>query len=125
VQCIAWYNAPEHVGETTCVEGRILQMRNANAPRFAFMLFDPTFSIDDCCGDFYAWIVSEDWCEYFSDCRQGPGMSTELDGRCVRVHGTIEQKMGRIRIEVTHRSQIEFVDCDACQIPDACVSHPR
>lgn len=84
---------------------------------------DTTISIDDCCGAFHAWIVSDDWCEYFSDCRQGPGMSAELDGRCVHIHGTIEKKMGRVRIEVTDRSQIEFIDCDTCQIPDACGPH--
>ena len=123
IQCVPWYAAPEHLGETTCVEGRILMMRPANAPRFAFMVFDPTFSIDDCCGKFHAWVRSEDWCEYFSDCRLGPQISTELNGVCVHVFGTVEKKMGRVHIAVNERSQLEIIDCAACQVPEACVPH--
>jgi len=118
VQCIPWYDAPDHIGETTCVEGRVFKVRIANAPRFAFFLFDPSFtSIDYCCGKFYAWVRSEDWCEYFTDCR----ITHELDGVCAHVFGTVEKEMGRIRIVVTDRSQIEIIDCATCQNPQACI----
>jgi hypothetical protein len=99
------------------VEGRIFKVRVANADRFAFFLFDPGYrDIDDCCGDFYAWVYSEDWCEYFSACRR----SGELDGSCARVYGTIGQEMGRVRVAVRDRSQIEIIDCQLCGTPAAC-----
>jgi len=117
VRCIPWYEAPNHIGETTCVEGRIYMTRVANAPRFSFFIFDPSFTtIDYCCGDFYAWVRSEDWCEYFPSCR----ISHELDNSCAHVYGTIENAMGRIRIAVTDRSQFEIIDCSACQSAEAC-----
>ena len=106
-------------------KGRIYKVRVANAPRFAFFLFDPSYTdIDHCCGEFYAWVRSEDWCEYFSDCREGPTISTEMNGACAHVFGTVANKMGRIRIAVTDRSQIELIDCAMCQIPEACAPHP-
>jgi hypothetical protein len=120
--CIPWYAAPDYVGETTCVEGRLLMARVANAPRFAFFIFDPSYTtIDHCCGDFHAWVYSEDWCEYFSECRR----SRELDDACLRVFGTVERDMGRVRIEVRERSQIEVIDCAACQEAQACLPHNR
>jgi hypothetical protein len=124
IQCIPWYDVSEHLGETTCVEGRIYKVRVANAPRFAFFLFDPSYTdIDHCCGKFYAWVRSEDWCKYFSDCREGPTISSELNGACAHVFGTVEKKMGRIRIAVTERSQFKIIDCTACQVPEACAPH--
>lgn len=125
IECISWYDVSEHLGETTCVEGRIYKVRVANAPRFAFFLFDPSYTdIDHCCGKFHAWVRSDDWCEYFSDCREGPTISSELNGACAHVLGAVEKKMGRVRIAVTDRSQIEFIECATCQIPEACAPHP-
>jgi hypothetical protein len=125
IECIPWYDVSEHLGETTCVEGRIYKVRVANAPRFAFFLFDPSYTdIDHCCGKFHAWVRSDDWCEYFSDCRRGPTISSELNGACAHVFGAVEKNMGRVRIAVTDRSQLEFVECAACQVPEACAPHP-
>ena len=123
VECIPWYEAPNHIGETTCVEGRILQVRDVDTPRprIAFFIFDPEFSdFHFVYGKFHAFVHSDDWCEYFPHCRQRPYRS-ELDGTCARVFGTIEIKWGsRIRIEVTDREQMELIDCAACQSADAC-----
>jgi hypothetical protein len=121
VECIPWYDAPEHVGEEACAEGRIYWVRRANQPYFAYFFFDPSVRhrIDYCCGDFYAWVRCDDWCEYFSSCSV---ISGELDGVCVHVHGTIGESMGRVRIQVTDRSQVEIIKCAACQDPEACAS---
>ena len=124
VRYIPWYDAPDHVGETTCVEGRIIEVHAADTPnpRFAFFIFDPEFNdFDYVYGKFYAWVHSDDWTEYFSDGEERGAFSTELDGACARVFGTIERRYGsRIQIPVTERAQIEIIDCAACQHPRAC-----
>ena len=120
VQCVAWYDAPNHIGEETCVEGCLHTVHEAgtNPQRFAYFLFDPSFTrIEDGRGAFYAWVVTDDWCQYFPSCDKFSG---ELDGTCMHVFGTIERYMGQARIEVTDRSQVEFIDCFECQIPEAC-----
>ncbi|MGD1994449.1 MAG: DJ-1/PfpI family protein [Anaerolineae bacterium] len=91
-------------------------------PNFAFFIFDPQFNdFDYVYGKFYAWVHSDDWSEYFSDGEQRGAFSTELDGACARVFGTIERRFGsRIRIAVTERAQIEIIDCTSCQHPQAC-----
>jgi protease I len=125
IQCIPWYDAPDHIGEDVCVEGRIVEVHAADTPRpaFAFFIFDPTFNdFDYVYGKFYAWVHSDDWSEYFSDGQERGAFSAELDGACAHVFGTVEKKWGsRIQTAVTERSQIEIVDCAACQIPEACV----
>jgi protease I len=123
-ECIPWYEAPDHLEETTCVEGRILHVRNADTPnpRVAFFIFDPVFNdFDFEYGKFYACVYSDDWCEYFPHCRRQGQYRAELDGTCAHVFGTIEEKWGsRIRIVVKDRSQMEYIDCSACQHSDAC-----
>lgn len=124
VACVPWQEAPEHLEEETCVEGRIYWVRRANQPYFAFFFFDPSVRhrIDYCCGDFYAWVRCDDWCEYFSSCSL---LSGELDGACVRVFGTIAKSMGRVRIVVNDRSQIEIISCEDCQHPEACAPYDQ
>jgi len=126
VRCIPWYEAPDHIGEEVCVEGRILEVRSADTPnpRFAFFIFDPSFDdvIHITYGKFYAWVHSDDWCEYFSDCAEHGPFSTELNGACAHVFGTVERELDRIRTVVTDRAQIEIIDCSACQVPEACAS---
>lgn len=124
VACIPWYEAPDHLGEDLCVEGRIVEVHSADTPRprIAFFIFDPAFSdFDYHYGRYYACVHSDDWTEYFSDGAQRGPFSTQLDGACARVYGPIEQKWGsRVRTIVTARSQIEIIDCDACQHAAAC-----
>jgi protease I len=112
------------VGDTLCVEGRIVEVHAADTPnpRIAFFIFDPSFSdFDYHYGKFYALVHSTDWTEYFPDGAERGAFSTALDGRCARILGTIERRWGsRIRTEVRDRSQVVLIDCEDCQIPEAC-----
>jgi hypothetical protein len=119
-ECIAWHETPSFLGQDVCVEGKVNFVRSANPARSRFFLVvDPSVpDIDHCCGLFYGWL----YVESLYDPIPTGGLSGLLEGRCVRLHGTVEKAHGRYRISVKTPEQLEIIECSECQIRDACES---
>ena len=118
-ECIAWYETPSFLGQEVCVEGKVNFTRSANPARSRFfVVVDPSVpDIDHCCGLFYGWMYVD---SLFDPIPEG-GVSGMLEGKCVRLHGTVEKSEGRYRISVKVPEQFEVIECSECQVRDACV----
>jgi hypothetical protein len=119
-ECIAWHETPSFLGQDVCVEGKVNFVRSANPARSRFFLVvDPSVpDIDHCCGLFYGWL----YVESLHDPIPTGGLSGLLEGRCVRLHGTVEKAHGRYRISVKTPEQLDIIECSECQSLDACES---
>jgi hypothetical protein len=119
-ECIAWHETPSFLDQELCVEGKVNFVRSANPARSRFFLVvDPSVpDIDHCCGLFYGWL----YIESLYDPIPAGGLSGLLEGRCVRLHGTVEKAHGRYRISVKTPEQLEVIECGKCQSLDACES---
>jgi len=117
-ECIAWYETPSFLGQDVCVEGKVNFTRSANPARsLFFVVIDPSVpDIDHCCGLFYGWMYVN---KLYEPIPEG-GVSGILEGKCVRLHGTVEKSEGRYRISIKAPEQLEIIECSACQIQDAC-----
>ncbi|MGD2177778.1 MAG: hypothetical protein PVG71_08145, partial [Anaerolineae bacterium] len=118
-ECIAWHEAPSFVGHEICVEGKVNFIRSANPARTLFFLVvDPSVpDIDHCCGLLYGWLYAK----RLYDTVPTGGMSKLFEGKCVRLHGTIEKGEGhQYLVPIKAQDQLEIVECSECQIPEAC-----
>ena len=119
-ECIAWYETPSFLGREVCVEGKVNFVRSANPARtLVFLVLDPAVpDIDHCCGLFYGWL----YVDKMYDAIPTGGLRELFEGKCVRLHGTVEKAegRGRCRMPIKALEQLDIIECSDCQIPGAC-----
>ena len=100
-ECIPFREAAKHVGETKCVSGRVLHVKQGNGGAHFF----------DFCEDYrmcpFTVVVFASNLKHVGDVRQ-------LEGKNVEIHGPIKEYDGRAEIVLERASQL---DGEAAKIP--------
>jgi len=85
-ECILWVEANDHMNAVNCVIGDVVSTYDAENAFFV------NFSPDKL--SFYAVSFDHRW--------------DDLDGRCIKLHGFIEEHEGRPQLIIRRQSQVEF-----------------
>jgi len=85
-ECIPWVEADDHINEVSCVFGDVVSTYDTENAFFVNFSPDKT--------SFYAVSFGHRW--------------DNLDGRCIKLHGFIEEYEGRTQLVIRRESQVEF-----------------